>query len=361
MSNQLADSRQTVTHRGSRNYVLVLPSVICSHTVADRIADTVDGCVATPHDHGCAQIGRDNERTKRTLIAMGTNPNVAGVVVVGLGCEHVQSDTVATALKNQSVPVRELTIQGVGGTEACLTQGIEAAVELRKSASNIGPTRIGLGDLTVGIISTDVSEPTATVADPLVGAVADRVQAAGGRVVVAGTERVTAHPEAASNRVDDPIDSLVEAARSEPPHAPAVHRQIAASSFDAATRAWGGNRIDELIEYGDSPDSETSLGLVDSASRFEEAATALVAAGAQVIVHVTGDGIPTGHPIAPVIKVSATPRTLKAVPADIDIDARSTDVEALVEYLESIANGAPCRAEVHGVTGFAIKRVGPSM
>jgi altronate dehydratase large subunit len=74
---------------GVRNRVLVLPSVICSRIVADRIADEHPSAVSAPHDHGCAQLGADNDQTRRTLANTARNPNVAGTVVVGLGCEHV--------------------------------------------------------------------------------------------------------------------------------------------------------------------------------------------------------------------------------------------------------------------------------
>ncbi|WP_207588264.1 UxaA family hydrolase [Halomontanus rarus] len=370
--------------RGIRDHVLILPSVVCSHTVAERIADAVEGCVATPHDNGCGQIGRDNDLTERTLIAMGAHPNVAGAVVVGLGCEHVQSDAVADALEDRGVPVRELSIQGVGGTEACVERGIEAAEALRagetvldgepggdsdsdgavETGTDGNPdidTAIGLADLTVGIVSTDLEDPTVETADPLVGGFADRVLTAGGRVVVAGTERVSAHPEAARERIDADLDDLLAAARSGPARAPRVRRRAGERSFEATTRAWGDASVDELLEYGESPRADTGLALVDSSSRFEEAATVLVAAGAQLVVHVTGDGIPTGHPIAPVVKVSATASTLEAVGADIDVDARTASVDDLAAYVRSVANGTPCRADVHGVTSFAIERAGPSM
>ena len=37
---------------------------------------------------GCSQVGEDLEITAKTLIGIGRNPNFAGVVVVGLGCER---------------------------------------------------------------------------------------------------------------------------------------------------------------------------------------------------------------------------------------------------------------------------------
>ena len=81
---------------GIRNHVLILPVVVCASEVAARIPASVPGSVAVPHQHGCGQIGSDFDQTKRTLVGFATNPNVFGVVVVGLGCEKVAAEQVAS-------------------------------------------------------------------------------------------------------------------------------------------------------------------------------------------------------------------------------------------------------------------------
>ena len=76
---------------GVRNLVLIIPSVVCSNTVVQRIAQQVPECVFVTHQHGCSQVGDDVEQTRATLIGYATNPNVAGVLVVSLGWRY-QSD-----------------------------------------------------------------------------------------------------------------------------------------------------------------------------------------------------------------------------------------------------------------------------
>ncbi|ELK44610.1 Altronate dehydratase-like protein, partial [Haloferax sp. BAB-2207] len=95
--DSFSGSRRPDGRLGIRDRVLVLPSVICSHVVAEEIAARSPGTVAAPHDHGCGQLGADAEQTERTLVGLAGNPNVAGTVVVGLGCETVRSDAVAAA------------------------------------------------------------------------------------------------------------------------------------------------------------------------------------------------------------------------------------------------------------------------
>ncbi|MFB6106360.1 MAG: UxaA family hydrolase [Halobacteriaceae archaeon] len=350
---------------GVRNNVLVLPSVICSHIVAERIADRVDGAVSAPHDHGCAQIGADNDQTERTFVGLAQNPNVAGTVVVGLGCEHVQSDEVAALMTETGVPVRETAIQDAGGTDECMAEGVALAEGLIEDAKTTQRRAATLGDLTVGVVTSDADPTSVETADPLVGEFVRSVVDAGGRVLAAGTERVVPHREAAleaaTDGAADDLATLIDEQSQYPARTTRVGREAAETSFESVTRAWGGLPVRDVVPYGAVASHDRGLALVDAPSRFEEAATGLVAAGAQVVVHVTADGIPSGHPVAPVVKVSGDESTVAALPDDIDVDATAADAATLRETVRRVADGDPSAADRHGLTEFAITRVGPSL
>lgn len=350
---------------GIRNRVLVLPSVICSHVVADRIAARVSGATSASHDHGCAQMGADNEQTERTLLGVATNPNVAGTLLVGLGCEHVQSGSVADQLEALGAPVREISIQNEGGVDETIDRGERLAEELVNGARS-ERIRTDLSDLTVGVISGDLNRATVETADPLVGSFVDRVVDAGGNVVVAGTERLAAHPReavsmAASEKAAGEVDDLVARLRDRQAKQTRIRRCAEDRPFNEGTRAWGSGPIRDVLRYGEVATHESGLAIVESPSEFAEAATALTAAGAQVILHVTDEGVPTGHPVAPVVKVTGNQETYEALSNDIDVDAATTTEAELIDYVVDVADGEPCRAEVHGVSEFAITRVDPSM
>lgn len=351
---------------GIRNRVLILPSVICSHMVADRIAAEVPAAVSAPHDHGCAQIGADNEQTKAAFLGVATNPNITGTVVVGLGCEVLQSDMVADELAGLDVPVRELSIQEAGGTEPCIDDGVAAATDLVRAAETTQRTAANPGDLTVGVVASDLRDSTTTVAEPVIGDFARAVTSAGGRVVVAGTERFTPHADAVRDRaatdaVAADLDDLLDRHADRPAKMTRLRQAAGEHDFASITRAWGGLPIEDVLDYGERATHGSGLAVVDAPSQFEEAATGLAAAGAQVIVHATADGIPTGHPIAPVVKVSGDPETVAALPDDIDVDATAADGDDLLRRVVAVANGEESCAERHGLDEFAITRVGPSM
>ncbi|WP_050033962.1 UxaA family hydrolase [Halorubrum halophilum] len=348
-----------------RNRILVLPSVICSHLVAEEIAEQSPRAVATPHDHGCAQLGADNEQTEQTFLGTAANPNIAGTVVVGLGCEHVQSDEVAAAIDERGLPVRELSIQGVGGTGPCIKEGSAAATELARNADSTRAAPASIDDLTVGVVVGDLDDSTIEHADPLVAELVDRVVAAGGSAVVAGNERFAAHPDAVRQRsapatLDD-IDAMLERHEGLPSRANAVGRAAASADADATLGALGTNPIQDVLSYGEQAPHDSGLAVVDAPSRFEEAATALAAAGAHIVVHVTAEGVPAGHPIVPVLKISGDVETLEALPADIDINAREASADDLERALLAVAGGQETCTESHGLSEFAITRIGPSM
>lgn len=358
--------RRTDGTLGVRNRVLVAPSVICSHIVAERIAEAMEGAVSVPHDHGCAQIGADHEQTERTLLHLAQNPNVAGVTVVGLGCEHLQSGPFAERIAEADVPVRETSIQDAGGTDACIEEGIDATNELSSAVGTADRSTVSLADLTVGIVSSDLAESTREVAEPVVGETVDALLDAGARVIVGGTERLAPHADVAAERAanDDvagAIRAMADRQTGRPGNVRGLVRRASDLPFESVVEAWGQGSIDEFVTYGGRASVDEGLVLVDTPSRFEEAATALASAGASVVVHVTAEGIPTGHPVVPVLKVTGDAATAAALSDDVDVDARATTRDGLLAELARVADGEPTAAERHGLTQFAINRVGPSM
>jgi altronate dehydratase large subunit len=351
---------------GVRNRVLVVPSVICSHIVAQRVADAVDHAVCAPHDHGCAQIGADHEQTERTLLNVTRNPNVAGATVVGLGCEHLQSGPFAERVADHGVPVREVAIQDAGGSDACLEIGTEATRDLAAAAAAADTGDASLADLTVGVVGSDLAASTRETADPVVGETVDALLDAGATVAVAGTERLAPHAAAAADRaatdaVAERVRAVADRTADEPGNVRGLVRRAADLPFGDVVGAWGSAPVDEFVPYGGRATADAGLALVDTPSRFEEAATALAAAGASVVVHITAEGVPSGHPIVPVLKLTGDGETATVIADDIDVDARSTTPDDLLDELRRVADGGRTAAERHGLTKFAINRVGPSM
>src|SRR3954470_19649391 len=72
---------------GTRNHVLVVPTVICSSLVAERVAAAAPPLgVGLPPLAGWGLLGPDMRVTHETLAAYCGHPNVGAVVVLALGC-----------------------------------------------------------------------------------------------------------------------------------------------------------------------------------------------------------------------------------------------------------------------------------
>src|SRR5919197_1702713 len=113
---------------GVRNHVLVVPTVICSAVVADRIAASIAPTgTALPHLAGCGQLGPDLSITHETLAAYCRHPNVGAVLVVALGCEQVVAQMLADAARGAGKPSAIVAIQSEGGTLRATARGIAAA------------------------------------------------------------------------------------------------------------------------------------------------------------------------------------------------------------------------------------------
>src|SRR5207302_1563924 len=98
---------------GTRNYISLVSTVNCSadtvHILAERVRrealrdfPNVDGIVTVTHKTGCAMAihGPEHRLLQRTLAGMADHPNVAGSLLIGLGCETNQA---VTLVQNQKL------------------------------------------------------------------------------------------------------------------------------------------------------------------------------------------------------------------------------------------------------------------
>ena len=61
---------------GFRNHVLILPTVICSYSVARKICDSVPGTVTLPIDSGCAMLEEDINLAYHGMRALDSSFNI---------------------------------------------------------------------------------------------------------------------------------------------------------------------------------------------------------------------------------------------------------------------------------------------
>ena len=365
---------------GIRNYLAVIPSVFCANTTAEKIARQVEGAVAMPHAVGCAQVGLDLELTARTLKAMACHPNVGAVIIVSLGCERFNPRELYDAVKESGKPVDLFVIQEEGGTTSTIRRAVDRAREFKALLDRQTRVPCPLSSLLIGTKCGGTDATSGLAANPVVGNMVDRVVAAGGSAILSecnellGTEdylaRRAVSPEVAG-KIYDAIYEIEDVLRSGLDASLPENRNqlISPGNFDGGVssiveKALGGvhksgtSPIVDVIEYAARPEpSEKGLFLMNYESHDGEVVTGMIGCGAQLVAFTTGRGNPTGHPIAPVIKITGNEKTYRSMAENFDFDAsgiisRGASVEelgeSLLELVLRIANGEETAAEQIG-------------
>jgi len=124
---------------GTRNYIGILTSVNCSATAARNIAEVftkdklsqypnVDGVVSFTHGTGCgmADSGDGFDALQRVLLGYIQHPNLAGIVLIGLGCEANQIKFLLDAFDLHENPFfKTMTLQDMGGLRKTIKAGVQ--------------------------------------------------------------------------------------------------------------------------------------------------------------------------------------------------------------------------------------------
>ena len=367
---------------GVRNYLLVLPTVSCANGVVRAIGRAFPQAVAIEHGYGCGRAGEDHQRTLRVLQGCGTHPNVAAVVLVGLGCEGVRGEDLAQRIGESGRPVEYLGIQSVGGTRKCTERGVHAARALWEKVSAQRREPRPLSELMLGLECGGSDALSGLTANPAVGYVSDLVVAAGGTAILSETTEMigTTHllqARAASPAVSEAIGAMIgkneDLARRV--LGDKAHLIIAPGNMDGGLTtiaekslgciAKGGcSTIQEVVGYAQVP-SRRGLILMDTPGYDVESLGGMLAAGCQAMLFTTGRGSPVGNPLAPVVKVASNSELWRRMPDDMDVNAgqiadgrKSLDElgEELWAYLGEVLAGRLTKAEENdqGVMGFSM-------
>jgi altronate dehydratase large subunit len=370
---------------GIRNHVLVLPSVMCANHVVELIGRKVPDVVTVQHPTGCSQVGADFEQTKRTMAGFAANPNVAAVLVVGLGCETNESKALAEEIAARGQRVEVIGIQESGGTTETIARGVALAKQLLQEAAAHQRVECPVSALIVGTECGGSDGFSGITANPALGHASDRVVAEGGTVILAEVPELVGAEHLLAARAAEPVAAkLYELIERVEARARAMHvdmrggnptqgniagglTTIEEKSLGAAYKG-GSTALCEVVEYAERP-RENGLVVMDTPGQDIEQLTGMIAGGAQVVVFTTGRGTPTGSPIAPVIKVATNTAMFERMRENMDVNAgaivdgtRTLEEvgDEIFDWIVGAANGREPAAEVLGFRDFAINRIGPS-
>jgi (2R)-sulfolactate sulfo-lyase subunit beta len=367
---------------GSRNHVIILPVDDLSNAAAEAVAHHIKGSMALSHPYGRLQFGADLDLHFRTLIGIGCNPNVAGVVVIGI--EPGWTGRVVDGIRKSGKTVEGFWIEQ-NGDIATVANASRAAYAMVKQASRLARETAPLDALWVSTKCGESDTTSGLASCPTVGEAFDQLWANGNTLVFGETTELTGgeHLVAARCRDDavrqkfqfmfDRYQRVVEANKtSDLSESQPTKGNIEGGLTTIEEKALGNIQkigkaciVDGVLDKAEAP-THPGLWFMDSSSAAAEMVTLCAASGFAVHTFPTGQGNVIGNPILPVIKLSANPRTVRTMGEHIDLDVSpilqrkmtmAQAGEALLDTVLRVANGELTAAEILGHREFVLTRL----
>lgn len=369
---------------GIRNHVLILPGCACGSETARIVASQVRGAVNIVFNTGCSDVAANTAMSQKVLTGFACNPNVYGVVIIGLGCETVGHKQLREKIQAMtSKPVVSFGIQEESGTLKTIEKAVRAAREMAARAGMQQKELFDISELFLGIECGGSDATSGIAANPAVGELSDLLVDYGATSMMSesiewiGAEHVVAK-RAATPKIHNEI---IEVCRAYEEHLKAAGQDCRAGQPTPGNKAGGLSTLDEkslgcirkggvrpireVLEQAARPTQHGAI-VMDTAGYDISSVTSMVAGGCQVIIFTTGRGTPTGNAIVPVVKVTANARTYRCMEDNMDVDlspiVRGEKTakemgEELLQEIAAIANGKLTKAEAYGFSDIAVDHV----
>jgi altronate hydrolase len=319
-----------------------IPSFAATH-VRSRIFENVDGIRFLTHDGGCGGIRQDSAVLGKLLAAYANHPNVGGITILSLGCQHLQSPELLEDIKKSSPgfdkPIYVFEQQQSQSEEQLIQEAIRKTFEGLVQINELQRKPASLSKLCIGVKCGGSDGFSGITANPAVGYCADLLVALGGKVLLAEfPELCGVEQELVDRSVNETVarkfirlmrDYEASAVRSgsgfhmNPSPGNIRDGLITDAMKSAGAAKKGGNApVADVLDYTEQA-TKPGLSLVCTPGNDVEATTGQAASGATLILFTTGLGTPTGNPVCPTIKISTNTPLARRMPDIIDIDTGS--------------------------------------
>ncbi len=305
-----------------------------------RLFENIDGVKFLNHQGGCGGTRQDADTLGKLLAAYADHPNVGGVTILSLGCQHLQLSQLKEEIKRRNPhfdkPLLVFEQQQIQNEELLIKLAIrktfKGLIELNKSER----VPIPLSKLCIGVKCGGSDGFSGISANPAVGYTADLLCALGGQVLLAEFPELCGVEQ---NLIDRSVDErtaqkFIKLMREYDAMAHAVGSGFymnpspgnikdglitdAIKSAGAAKKG-GTSPVVDVLDYTE-PVTKPGLSLVCTPGNDVEATTGKAASGATLILFTTGLGTPTGNPVCPTIKLATNSTLAKRMQDIIDID-----------------------------------------
>ncbi len=355
---------------GIRNYVYIIPTVFCVNGPIKRLADLAskempsskyfDGFIPFCHECGCGEAGQNLSFTRSILAGLSKNPNTAGVLIVGLGCEVNDIDSFKPSLGDYDPErIKFITYQDV---EDEIYESLKLLRQLHTYALTYKRQPAPISKLIIGSNCAGSDAFSGLTANPLVGEITDILTTQGGTSVMTEVPEMFGAEQILMDRAEDEsvfndIVKLINDGK-------AYYKKYGIEVFKNPTQGnhqgglstleeksigcvekGGKSTVTGVIRFGEQLKTP-GLNLYQAPGHDLVGITGQVAAGCTLILFTTGRGTPGGF-AAPVLRVTTNSDIFKRKRNWNDFDAgpllEGKSVEKLTEdFLDliiKVANG----------------------
>lgn len=309
-------------------------------TEGNRLFKNIDGIKFLNHNGGCGGTRQDAATLSKLLAAYADHPNVGGVTVLSLGCQHLQVQQLQEDIRQRNPkfdkPLLIFEQQEIKDERVLIGRAIQETFRGLTEINKIERTPASLDKLCIGVKCGGSDGFSGISANPAVGYAADLLVALGGKVLLAEFPELCGAEQNLIDRCTEKASAIkfMELMQTYDAQAHAV-----GSGFDmnpspgnikdglitdaiksaGAARKGGTSPVVDVLDYTE-PATKAGLSLVCTPGNDVEATTGKAASGATLILFTTGLGTPTGNPVSPTIKLSTNSVLAKNMPGIIDID-----------------------------------------
>jgi altronate hydrolase len=312
-----------------------------SHPALEPLFPNIDGIKFLGHTMGCGGTADDARSLCGLLAGYVNHPNVAGATILSLGCQDAQVSIFLEEIKKRNPTIDKPLLlfeqQAYGTESALLSRAIEQTFNGLKEANECRRTPVPLDKLVVGVECGGSDGFSGLSANPAIGYVSDVLAALNGTVILSefpelcGVEQDIIErcvsPAVARRFIEIQSDYAKKAELAGTgfymnPSPGNIRDGLITDAMKSAgaVRKGGSSPVVDVLDYPE-PVTKPGLNLLCTPGSDVESTTALVGAGANLVLFSTGLGTPTGNPIVPVIKVSSNSRIAERMHDIIDVDA----------------------------------------
>jgi len=335
-----AFAEQVVNGLGNEKNIVIDEQIANAPEHQKRIFKNIDGIKFLNHNGGCGGTRQDSATLSDLLAAYADHPNVAGITLLSLGCQHLQIDDFKINIKKRNPkfdkPLIVFEQQQTQSEEQLIKSAIQSTIQALAEANKIERKPAPLSKLCIGVKCGGSDGFSGISANPAVGHTADLLVALGGQILLAEfPELCGAEQELIDRSVDEKTaNKFIRLMEDYNKMAHAVgsgfHMNPSPGNIkdglitDAiksagACKKGGTAPVVDVLDYTE-PATKAGLSLVCTPGNDVEATTGKAASGATLILFTTGLGTPTGNPICPVIKVATNTKLAHRMSDIIDIN-----------------------------------------